>query len=65
MLNFGHHGLVDLETVEGDRVRNAAVTADDFDGVKIKKHERPHRRNVTRPPTTGQEAGPQTVNARS
>jgi hypothetical protein len=40
MLNFGHDGLVDLQTVEGDRVRNAAVTADDFDGVKITKQER-------------------------
>jgi len=53
MLNFGHDGLVDLETVEGDRVRNAAVTADDFDGRQDHKHERPHRRKVTRPPTTG------------
>ena len=42
MLNFGHDGLVDLESVEGDPVRNAAVRADDFDGVKITKHERPH-----------------------
>ena len=36
----GHGERADLETVEGDRVRNAAVTADDFDRVKITKQER-------------------------
>ena len=35
MLDFGHDGLVDLETVDGIAFGTRAVGADDFDGVKI------------------------------
>lgn len=54
MLDFGHGGPVDLETVERDRVPNMSGPGqDDCDGVKITNTSAPASAYVNRSPTTG------------